>query len=30
MRAQGLTLHPVCAYAVAWLKRHPEAADVIA
>jgi uncharacterized protein len=27
-RKEGLTLQPRCAYAVAWLKRHPEFADV--
>ena len=29
-RAEGLKLHPVCGYAVAWLKRHPEYGDVMA
>ena len=29
-RAEGLKLHPVCSYAVAWLKRHAEAHDVVA
>ena len=28
-RAEGLRLTPVCAYAVAWFRRHPEAADVV-
>lgn len=29
-RAEGLKLRPVCSYAVAWLKRHPDAHDVLA
>ena len=29
-RAEGLKLIPSCAYAVAWLERHPECADVLA
>lgn len=29
-RAEGLKLSPVCSYAVAWLRRHPEASDVVA
>lgn len=28
-RAEGLKLRPVCGYAVAWLKRHAEYADVM-
>lgn len=28
-RAQKLTLVPRCSYAVAWFKRHPDAADVL-
>lgn len=29
-RAGGLKLQPVCGYAVAWMKRHPEQADLLA
>lgn len=29
-RAEKLKLVPRCGYAVAWYKRHPEAADVLA
>ena len=29
-RAEKLTLTPRCGYAIAWLKRHPEFADVAA
>ena len=29
-RVEGLKLRPVCSYAVAWLKRHPEYEDVTA
>lgn len=28
-RAEKLTLVPHCSYAAAWLKRHPEYADVV-
>jgi predicted GNAT family acetyltransferase len=28
-RANGLTLAPLCSYARAWFKRHPEAGDVL-
>ncbi|MFN3538391.1 GNAT family N-acetyltransferase [Brevundimonas sp.] len=28
-RDEGLSLIPRCAYAVAWFRRHPEAADVV-
>ncbi|MFN3352824.1 MAG: GNAT family N-acetyltransferase [Brevundimonas sp.] len=28
-RAHGLTFTPVCGYAVAWFRRHPDAADVL-
>jgi len=28
-RAEGLTIVPVCAYASAWLQRHPEHADLV-
>jgi predicted GNAT family acetyltransferase len=29
-RAHGLTFTPVCGYAIAWFRRHPDAADVLA
>jgi len=29
-RAKGLKLRPRCPYAVAWFRRHPEAADLLA
>ena len=29
-RERGLKLLPVCPYAVAWLKRHPEHAELVA
>lgn len=29
-RAEGLKLRPICGYAVAWLRRHRDAADVLA
>ena len=29
-RAEGLTLAPRCGYAVAWFKRNPDQADVLA
>lgn len=29
-RAAGETITPACDYAAAWLKRHPEHADLIA
>lgn len=29
-RAEGLKLTPRCGYAVAWLKRNPQTADVLA
>lgn len=28
-RAEGLKLRPICGYAAAWLRRHPEYADVV-
>lgn len=28
-RAEGLTLRPRCGYAVAWLRRHRDFADVV-
>jgi predicted GNAT family acetyltransferase len=30
VRSRGLKLTPVCSYAVAWFRRHPEAADLLA
>jgi uncharacterized protein len=30
IRADGQKIVPTCPYAVAWLKRHPEYADVVA
>ena len=29
-RARGLKIVPTCSYAEAWLRRHPEHADVLA
>ncbi len=29
-RAQQVKLKPVCGYAAAWLKRHPDMKDVVA
>ena len=29
-RANGLKLAPTCGYAVAWFRRHPDDADVLA
>lgn len=29
-RARGLKITPLCGYAAAWLKRHREAADIVA
>ena len=29
VRERGLKVQPVCGYAVAWLQRHPEYADVV-
>jgi predicted GNAT family acetyltransferase len=28
-RAEGARIVPICAYAAAWLRRHPEHADLI-
>jgi uncharacterized protein len=30
VRAEHMKIHPSCTYAEAWLKRHPEHADVLA
>jgi len=30
VRARRLKIVPICPYAAAWLKRHPEHADVVA
>jgi predicted GNAT family acetyltransferase len=30
VRARGLKIVPTCSYAAAWLRRHPEHADVVA
>lgn len=29
-RARNLKLQPICSYAVAWLRRHPDFSDVVA
>ena len=29
-RARNLKITPLCGYAAAWLKRHPETADLVA
>lgn len=29
-RAEGIKLIPTCGYAVAWFRRHPDDADVLA
>lgn len=29
-REDGFKIAPVCSYAVAWFRRHPQAADVLA
>ncbi len=29
-RAEGVKVTPICGYAVAWMKRHPEYGDLLA
>ncbi len=29
-REQGLKVKPVCSYVAVWMRRHPEAADLLA
>ncbi len=29
VRERGLKVRPICSYAVAWLERHPEHADLV-
>lgn len=29
-REQGLKIKPVCSYVAVWMRRHPEAADLLA
>lgn len=29
-RAEGLRIVPLCGYAAAWLRRHPEYSDIVA
>lgn len=29
-RAEGLKLTPICGYAIAWFRRHPDQTDVLA
>ena len=29
-RAEGLSLTPICGYAVAWFRRHPDQGDLLA
>lgn len=29
-RAKGLKITPLCGYAAAWIKRHPEASELLA
>ena len=28
-RAEGYRIRPACAYAVAWVERHPDQADIV-
>jgi len=30
IRSRGLTVRPLCPFVTAWLRRHPEASDLIA
>lgn len=30
VRAQGLTVVPACPYTAAWIRRHPDYADLVA
>ncbi len=29
-RAEGAKVRPICSYAVAWMRRHPETSDLLA
>ena len=29
-RAEGAKIRPLCSYAVAWMRRHPESSDLLA
>ena len=29
LRSRGMTVLPICPYAMAWIKRHPEYLDVV-
>jgi predicted GNAT family acetyltransferase len=30
IRSRGLTVRPLCPFVAAWLRRHPEASDLLA